>query len=86
MKWIKCSDRLPPVNKYVLGYYCGGNWHHSKDDPNREVVMRVIEDGTHNPNNRNAGYGWDTFGPKHHFAADISHWCEIPSAPEPEAK
>jgi hypothetical protein len=85
MEWIPVSERLPPFNKYVLGYYCRGNWHDSRDDPNREVVMRIDTSMTDagDPNNNNCGYKWSTFGPMRHFGADISHWCEIPALKDP---
>lgn len=77
-EWIACTDKLPPLNKYVLGYYCGGNWIDSRDDPNREVVMRIRwQRHTKAP----WEWMWITFGPMRHGAGDISHWKPLPEPP-----
>lgn len=85
--WIRCSEKLPPLNRYVLGYYVGDNWIDDLDDPNRIVVMRVKErhlPGA-NPNNLGAPYSWDAFGGETYFARDITHWARLPRRPRKAA-
>lgn len=82
-EWIKCGEKLPPPNKFVLGYYCGGNWHCRRDDPNRVVVMREkYQRHTMAP----WEWQWTTFGPMQISAEDISHWMPLPSPPQIEGE
>ncbi len=81
-EWIKCSEKLPPFQVYVLGYYCGGNWHDRRSDPNRIVVKRVDTSDGDEYNNKGAGYTWKQFGPGSHFAHDVSHWQALPEPPK----
>ena len=77
MKWNDREKVPPPLDRYVLCYYAGGNWHSGKDDPNYVVAMAV----THHAdevNNLGATYCWKTFGALSLFARDVSHWAEIP--------
>lgn len=79
-KWIDCAVELPPLNRYVVGFYNGGNWGDS-DDPinvNGVVVKRVmVTPGRECPNNKR-DYEYNTFGPSNFFGQDISHWFPLP--------
>ena len=77
MKWNNREKVPPPLNRFVLCYYSGGNWRHSKDDPNYVVAMAVTH-GADEVNNLGAPYCWRDFGALGLFARDVSHWAEIP--------
>jgi hypothetical protein len=77
MKWHDREKESPPLNLFVLCYYSGGNWRHSKDDPNYVVAMATTQ-GADEVNNLGAPYRWQTFGALSMFARDVSHWADIP--------
>ena len=80
--WIKCSERMPPENQYVLVYYCGGNWHDRKDDPNR-MVMKLRRRNVDMCGGETA-FQWQEFGAFGCIQSLVSHWMPLPAAPEPQ--
>lgn len=82
-EWIDCAVELPPPNRYVVGFYNGGNWRDSDDqcNVNSVVVKRVmVEPGQYCPNNKR-DFRYKTFGPHNFFGQDISHWTPLPGDP-----
>ena len=45
MKWIKCTDQLPPEGKIVLLRYNGGNWIYPNDQQGWNCVTGYLRKG-----------------------------------------
>ena len=80
-KWFKCSERLPPIGKYVLGRHNLGSWFDSRDQENVNVVVVIRSDAEVKDNNR-LPFRWSTFGPTSFFGQNITEWAYIPAGEE----
>ena len=87
MSWVQCSDRLPPIGRWVLCHHTRGTWidrvlcHHTRgtwiDRFDQEGVDFVVLQRKHTWGNDDAYY-WEQFGPDKFLAEDIDRWMEIP--------
>jgi hypothetical protein len=78
--WIKTTDKLPPLGKFVLAKVNKSNWIHP--DPNvTTVVVERIKDKYPEHNNQKP-YRWETFGPSSFFGQDVIAWMPIPPLTE----
>ncbi len=70
--WIKTSNELPPLDKWVLGRHNRGTWVDRDDQENVNcvVVKRVYDRYT----NDDFDYSYDEFGPDHFSADEIYCW------------
>ena len=70
------KPELPPLGRYVLVHYCGGNWHNHEDQEGvLWCVARRVE--CRNQPNLPEGWGWN-INPGTYAARDIDQWCELP--------
>jgi len=74
---FKTSERLPPLNIYVLVHYCGGNWISDDQDGAEWQVAQRREDINFCPNNRD-NYEWCTFGALSMFGQNVDYWAFLP--------
>ena len=73
----KISEKIPPINTYVLGRYNGGNWH-DRDDQEGCVWVVVKFIRYDDELNKHFPYRWETFGPHTFSGRSIDLWCELP--------
>lgn len=79
--WIKTSEQLPPMNKYVIGLCNLNTWGDSDKNCHVVTVKRMIDQSYEEGGNNKELYEWHTFGALHLFGQDISHWMPIPELP-----
>jgi hypothetical protein len=79
-KWISIKDKLPPLNKYVLGVYTKAPWFNEDDQEHVNFVIVYRQQYPIEANNL-VSYRW-----KHHcyhfFGQDIEYWMPLPDAPK----
>lgn len=75
MNWKSIKQYLPPLNKYVIIHYIGGNWKDNDDDPNFVIAKfekkdSIIDDNT-------LPYIFRPFGPGSFELDEVDYWCEF---------
>jgi hypothetical protein len=83
-KWIKCSEQLPPPNKYVLVILNKNNWRDGDDQEHVYYkVAKLVMNYTlsYEPNNEKP-YNWREFGPSSYFGQEVDYWMPLPNKPE----
>ncbi len=72
-RWVKCSEALPTLYEYVLGYYGGGN-----PIGRAQVCMVVVSLNIDKKNNR---FYWGRWGGGIFGENEIICWMPLPSGP-----
>jgi len=73
-EWIKCTDRLPEIDKYVLCYV-------ASNFP--EQRFRILKLYIYQWSQKGIIKSMPMFSEGHRSwnVQDISHWCELPEVP-----
>jgi hypothetical protein len=88
--WIKCSEQLPPPNKYVLIIINKDNWFDENDQEHiyyrvAKLVMEPVDIPPyliHDKGNNKKPYFWKEFGNLCIFGQEVDYWMPLPSKPE----
>ncbi len=77
-EWYRREKALPPEGFYVLCVHNRGTWKDDRDPVavNMVILHRVvIKSGNYEcPNNREAGFEWQQFGPDQFWGHSIDRW------------
>lgn len=71
------KPKLPPLGKYVLVHYNGGNWY-DPADPDGVYWLVAKRTPCEVGGNHTEAYRYETFGPTSLFSWQVDRWAELP--------